>query len=144
MDKIVTSKITKIALIIITFALFFNVLRLRLDPQERTVSLPQTKGLSAQNFVVFQKITSKIKPSASVKTNFTEGDTALDLLKKTVDFKTHGEGKSAFVLEIDNIKADDNKSEFWAFYVNGKLAEVGAGSYHLKNNDKIEWKLENY
>jgi hypothetical protein len=32
--------------------------------------------------------------------------------------------------------------EFWALYVNGKQSEVGAGVYVTKNDDVIEWRLE--
>lgn len=73
-----------------------------------------------------------------------EGKTALDLLQKTTKIQTKGEGKNAFITEINGRHADDSKREFWAFYVNGKQAEVGAGSYVIKNNDEIEWKIETY
>lgn len=70
--------------------------------------------------------------------------TALDFTKETNKVVTKGEGANAYVVEINGRKADDTKKEFWAFYVNGKQAMVGAGSYKLKEGDKIEWKLENY
>ncbi len=41
-------------------------------------------------------------------------------------------------------RAANSEKEFWSFYVNGKQAETGAGSYILKNNDTIEWKIEAY
>ena len=40
--------------------------------------------------------------------------------------------------------ASSNDKEFWALYVNGKQAEVGAGTYIIKNNDTIEWRIETY
>ena len=55
-----------------------------------------------------------------------------------------GEGKNAYVTGINGREADTKKKEYWAFYVNGKPATVGAGSYILKQADKIEWKIENY
>ncbi len=70
--------------------------------------------------------------------------TALSALKDVVAVQTNGKGINAFITSIDNRKADDAKKEFWAFYVNGKQAELGAGSYIIKNNDKIEWKIETY
>ena len=72
------------------------------------------------------------------------GSTALDLLKKISKVQMKGEGANAFITSINGRAADDIKKEFWAFYINGKQAEVGAGSYVLKDNDKIEWKLETY
>jgi|SRR3989339_1067941 len=73
-----------------------------------------------------------------------DGSTALDLLSLLTDVKTQGKGANAFVIEINNRKTDSSKKEFWAFYVNGKQAEVGAGSYILKEGDKILWKIETY
>jgi hypothetical protein len=69
--------------------------------------------------------------------------TALDQLVNTVSNKINGKGDNAFVSEINNYSTE-NKKEFWAFYINGKQATVGAGSYQLRNNDKIEWKIEKY
>lgn len=70
--------------------------------------------------------------------------TALDLTNEKAKIVTKGEGANAYVVEINGKSADDSKKEFWAFYVNGKQAEVGAGSYKLKDGDKIEWKIEKY
>jgi len=73
-----------------------------------------------------------------------EGTTALDYIKNQTQVKTKGEGVNAYIVEISGRKADESKREYWAFYVNGKMAEVGAGSYELKDGDKIEWKIEKY
>jgi hypothetical protein len=69
--------------------------------------------------------------------------TALDQLVNTVSNKINGKGVSAFITEI-NSYSTEGKKEFWAFYVNGKQSTVGAGSYQLKDGDKIEWKIEKY
>lgn len=73
-----------------------------------------------------------------------EGKTVLDLLKKYTKVETKGEGVNAFIISIDGKKALTEKREYWAFFVNGKPATVGAGSYKLKSGDKIEWKIEKY
>ena len=70
--------------------------------------------------------------------------TALDLLNRTNKIETNGTGKNAFITKINSREADNTKHEFWAFYVNGKQAQVGAGSYILHQSDKIEWKIETY
>ncbi|MCX6730907.1 MAG: DUF4430 domain-containing protein [Candidatus Roizmanbacteria bacterium] len=72
------------------------------------------------------------------------GSTALHLLSSTHQVVTKGQKENAFVTAIDGYTADTEKREFWAFYVNGKQAEVGAGSYVIKNHDTIEWKIETY
>lgn len=68
-----------------------------------------------------------------------EGQTALDLLKAThqVEVKSYSFGD--MVTGIDGNKSD--AKHFWEFFVNGKSSNVGAGSYQLKDGDKIEWKL---
>jgi len=70
--------------------------------------------------------------------------TALQLLSTTHKVITKGQKENAFVTVIDGRIADSQKKEFWAFYVNGKQAQVGAGSYFVKNIDTIEWKIETY
>lgn len=68
-----------------------------------------------------------------------DGKNALELLqqKHSVDVSAQG-----FVNAIDGRKPGDH--EFWALYVNGKQAEVGAKEYVSKSNDAIEWKLESF
>lgn len=72
------------------------------------------------------------------------GSTALDLLKATTKVSMTGEGVNAYVTAINGREASTPQREFWALYVNGKQADVGAGSYVLQEADSIEWKLETY
>jgi hypothetical protein len=69
------------------------------------------------------------------------GETALATLKKLTTAEATTKG---FVTSIDGLVADDSKNEFWAFYVNGQQAAVGAGDYSSVAGDKIEWKLESF
>jgi hypothetical protein len=68
-----------------------------------------------------------------------DGKNALELLqsKYQVDVSTEG-----FVNAINGQRAGDH--QFWAFYVNGQSATVGAKTYQTKQGDAIEWKLENF
>ena len=68
--------------------------------------------------------------------------TALQFLKSKfkVETKTFS-GVGEFVTVINGIKETSGKN-FWALYVNGKQAKVGAGDYVLQEGDKVEWKLE--
>ena len=79
-----------------------------------------------------------------IKQEIISGKTTLDLTKEKTSVKMKGEGVNAYLTEINSQKALNSKKEYWAFYVNGKMAEVGAGSYKLKEGDKIEWKIEKY
>lgn len=69
------------------------------------------------------------------------GKDALTLLKQIGEVEQNSSG---LVIGINGRKADDSKKEFWAFYVNGKLSEVGPAEYQTKEGDKIEWKIETY
>jgi len=72
------------------------------------------------------------------------GITALQLLSSNHKVGTKGEKENAYITAVDGREALAGEKEFWAFYVNGKQAVVGAGSYFVKNNDTIEWKIETY
>lgn len=107
----------------------------------------QSKSQSTKKSVAQQTFTVYFKTSGQkdfVKKEMISGKTALDFTKETVLIKTKGDGVDAYVTEINGIIAQDSKKEYWSFYINGKMAEVGAGSYKLKNGDKIEWKIEKY
>ena len=69
------------------------------------------------------------------------GQNALTLLKENAAVT---QDNSGLVVSINNRKADNTKHEYWAFYVNGKLANVGPADYITGNNDKVEWKIEKY
>ena len=73
-----------------------------------------------------------------------EGKTVLNLTKQVTTVETKGEGQNAFVTGIGGRVADTAKKEFWEMRVNGKPADVGAGSYEVRNGDKIEWRITTY
>lgn len=85
-----------------------------------------------------------IKPTIRTNVDIKQEETALELLKKTSRAVVKGEGEAAYVVGINGVMADDAKKEYWAFYINSRLAPVGAGSYKLVGGEQVEWKLENY
>lgn len=74
------------------------------------------------------------------------GRTALEATQKVLsgNIKTQGQNENAFVTSINGRDADTKRHEFWEFLVNGKQAEVGAGSYKIQNGDNINWKISTY
>ena len=78
---------------------------------------------------------------ASIQYAGKEGLDALTLLKQHA--AVH-ESSPGFVDEINGERAESSKHEYWAFYVNGKLANVGAGQYITHDSDKISWEIEAY
>ena len=89
-------------------------------------------------------VSQQVGDSKPNKITIIERSTALDLLNKEFQTQTKGEKENAFVIKISDRIADETKREFWAFYVNGKQSQVGAGSYILMAGDKIQWKIEKY
>jgi hypothetical protein len=69
------------------------------------------------------------------------GMSALAVLQQKyhVQIKSYS-GLGVEVTGIDGVQA--GTKHYWAFYVNGKVAQVGAGSYITKATDMITWKLE--
>lgn len=68
--------------------------------------------------------------------------TALQFLKSKLKVETKTfSGVGEYVVAINGLTETTGKN-FWAFYVNGKQAKVGAGDYVLQAGDKVEWKLE--
>ncbi len=116
---------------VVFFATFFLWGKIRTSPTQTTkvAALRATQTVTVKD----RKITTSLA--------FKDGETALQLLNNTHKVDAKGQNENAFVTAIDGAAADNSK-EFWSFYVNGKQAEVGAGSYVLKNNDTIEWKIE--
>lgn len=107
--------------------------------QNKNTALPakKTEEISLR---VTQIVLIKSKKSVSTS-SFKKGETALELLSSSHTVTAKGQKENAFVTAIDGEIANSEK-EFWSFYVNGTQAQVGAGSYILKNNDTIEWKIE--
>jgi len=107
--------------------------------QNKNTALPakKTEEISLR---VTQIVLIKSKKSVSTS-SFKKGETALELLSSSHTVTAKGQKGNAFVTAIDGEIANSEK-EFWSFYVNGTQAQVGAGSYILKNNDTIEWKIE--
>ncbi len=100
---------------------------------------PSATAVTAQ-IAATQKIGAGKKTTVSVPA----GATALEALRQSHAVDMKGSGTKAFIIGIDGRRADDSKHEFWAFYVNGKQAQVGAGSHELKQHDEIVWKIETY
>lgn len=82
--------------------------------------------------------------TSGVTYNGQDGKTALELLQSVATIETSGDGEMAFVTSINGVKADPSANQFWAFYINGQSASVGAGSYITKNSDTISWKLDTF
>lgn len=69
-----------------------------------------------------------------------DGQDALTLLKNHETVQTKHYSFGDLVTSINGTSGTGPK--YWSFYVNGKLAAVGAGTYVTHKGDTIEWKLQ--
>lgn len=69
------------------------------------------------------------------------GKDALSLLKENADIKV---AKSGLITSINGREARESNHEFWAFYINSKMSQVGPAQYKTKDTDTIEWKIKQY
>ncbi|HCM51533.1 TPA: hypothetical protein DIS56_00115 [Candidatus Saccharibacteria bacterium] len=86
------------------------------------------------------QITTEQSQTTYVKYHGVEGQTALDLLKKYALVETKHYDFGDLVTSVNGTPG--NGPKYWSFYVNDKLAEVGAGTYVTNDADTIEWKLQ--
>jgi hypothetical protein len=70
-----------------------------------------------------------------------KGKDALTILKEKAKVE---QAKSGLVISINGRKADNSKHEYWAFFINGKSADVGPAAYQTKEGDLIGWKIQKY
>lgn len=69
------------------------------------------------------------------------GESALAILKQQGSIE---QDISGLVIAINGRKALSDKREYWSFFVNGKMAEVGPSEYQTNDKDFIEWKIQRY
>lgn len=99
-------------------------------------------GLYAKDMLPQHSVTKQaIAPTKQTTLSYRgeNGKDALTLLKQHASIE---QDHSGLVVSIDGDKPTDHT--YWAFYINGKYANVGPASYVTKNSDVITWKIEKY
>src|SRR3989344_982827 len=86
------------------------------------------------------KSIEKLEQKCEVSYQGVECKNALEILKSSHQIETQSFSFGEMVQSIDGVKAP--ATHFWAFSINGKLAEVGAGDYQTKTGDTLSWKLQ--
>lgn len=70
------------------------------------------------------------------------GITSLQQLKdENKGVVTESSQYGEYVSAIGDYKGGDD-GKYWSFYVDGKLSDVGAGTYVQNGNEKIVWKFQ--
>lgn len=94
-----------------------------------------------------RKIASLPTPTPqSIKTTVIayQGKAGIDALALLKEHATVELDRSGMVSSINGRSADGAKREFWSFYINGKVAEVGPAAYITKDQDQLKWKIDTY
>ncbi|SFB13490.1 LPXTG-motif cell wall anchor domain-containing protein [Bacillus sp. cl95] len=119
-------------LITLVFGFMMNALHIPVQAAEQTQASTLT--------VVGGETEGTIFPETSITLG--ESETAFDTLVKAVgqdevEYMESPYGK--MISGIKNVKATGNN--YWAFYINGISAQVGADSYQVQDQDKLTFKL---
>lgn len=97
-------------------------------------------GIALTNQSPKVQVSTTQSQATDVKYKGVNGQTALALLEKYTRAGVKHYSFGDFVTSVNG--AAGNGPKYWSFYVNGKLSDVGAGSYVTKSTDNIEWKLQ--
>lgn len=127
--RIKLSVLSGFVFIIILGAIFYSIPDKR--AQRIETSSPQ----------VITKQTKEEGVAKSINYRGKSGVDALTLLRQEAEVKLD---RSNMVSSINGRKADVNKREYWSFFINGKMAEVGSAEYITIDTDMLEWKIQAY
>lgn len=67
--------------------------------------------------------------------------TVLDQLQTKANVSVKDSSYGPYVDSINGI-AGGTDGKYWSYYVDGQLAQIGAGEYVTKGGEKIQWKFE--
>ena len=116
---------------LISFAIFFILGFVMTDRFRANVAIPSPSPISAE----------KQHAESSFSYAGEDGKDALTLLQEKTTIEQEDSG---LVSSINGRMAEAKKREFWSFYINGKMSQVGPAEYITKNGDTIEWRIETY
>lgn len=70
------------------------------------------------------------------------GITSLEQLKKEATDVVVAESEYGELVDSIEGHKGGTDGKYWSFYVNGEMAQVGAGAYLQEEGDVIEWKFQ--
>lgn len=120
----------------------------------QSYQLPSLVTMRSDEAQINQSITYILQFSESEVTEFqnvklSKNQTVLDLLKQltsenniTLETKEY-ENLGTFVSKIGN-REDGQDNKHWQYWINGELAQVGAGGYQLSGGERVEWKFAEF
>ena len=100
--------------------------------QEEIAENPQTTNVE----IIFY---DKVNDKEILKEN---ADLDKDGLQSYLENNHKAKFEDGMMTELEGISQDANKNQYWMYYVNDEMADVGIGDYVPKDGDKIEFRFE--
>lgn len=105
--------------------------------------------INASNAKLYEKFSEKVVPKNGIILketfiDFKQGQSAYDVLKlicrqNNIILSVKGFGEQVYIAGINGLKEfDGGQNSGWLYTINGKMPEVGVGSYKLEDGDKIQ------
>ena len=105
------------------------------------ISSPEAEA-PAKTVATNTQKTSEVKSASIVQFTAVTGKTVLEQLKAQAEVGVKNDPTyGPFVESINGIKSGTDK-KYWSFYVDGQMANVGAGEYVTKGGEHVVWKFE--
>lgn len=114
------------------------------DTTKVTKQEPKATPVQAPNIIITDTVSGKVILSKTIAYN---GETVAEVTTKALDgskitYRTSIFGDKVYFSSINGIKERSaGASSGWCYYINGNKLSLGAGSYKLNKEDKLEWKF---
>lgn len=101
---------------------------------------------SKQNLTTSNQHSPELVASETGRTEIsysaTPGITSLEQLKLEAENVVVSESEYGELVESIEGHESGTDGNYWSFYINGEMAQVGAGAYIQEEGDVIEWKFQ--
>lgn len=101
---------------------------------------PQTSKQAVANTTA-KSDQAKVESATIVEFKAVKNRTVLDQLKDKAKVVTKDSQYGQYVDSVNGMQGGTN-NKYWTFYVNGQMANIGAGEYRTKGGETITWKFE--
>jgi len=83
-----------------------------------------------------------VQTATTIRFTGVAGKTVLEQLKQTAeDVTVKDSSYGPYVEAINGLRGgEDNK--YWTYYVDGQMANIGAGEYRTTGGEEVVWKFE--
>lgn len=133
--------ISGIIFILAGLALLFWVIAPRVAPQTENVNIEPQIDVN-QTISVDLEIGDVI-----FNLEVLPGTTAFEMMEQTKEehalgFEFSESDFGIYITSINGVESSTETNEYWSYYINDELGEIGISSYILQDGDLITWRYE--